>query len=364
MAGTETIKKRKGMYAIVRGRNQCSHDAAAPSAGTPPKKAKTSAATAAKPTAKPKSKQAPVVVPAEELAENSASSDGEDDQTAALLKGFESSDEEDEKESPDAEAITQIPSLPDSADLKSKLVAATKNPSDEVGVIYLGRIPHGFYESQMKEYFVQFGAISRLRLARNRKTGASKHFAFIEFAQAEVAKIAADTMNNYLMFGHILKAKVIPKDDVHEKLFDGAGKRFKKIPWNKIERFQLGAAGREGWKKRVENEHKRRDKKAKAMKELGYEYKAPELRSVDDVPVNAPKEIKPQAEEAKPQAIEAAPAKEDLPAAEEPAKPVSEKKSPSTKKKSTAKDDASPVAPAKSAKGTKKVGRVSSTSRK
>jgi len=217
----------------------------------------------------------------------------------------------------------------------------------------------------MKEYFVQFGAISRLRLARNRKTGASKHFAFIEFAQAEVAKIAADTMNNYLMFGHILKAKVIPKDDVHEKLFDGAGKRFKKIPWNKIERFQLGAAGREGWKKRVENEHKRRDRKTKAMKELGYEYKAPELRSVDDVPVNAPKEIEPQEEEAKPQAIEAAPAKEDVPAAEEPAKPASEKKSPNARKKSApATDVASPVAPAKSAKGTKKAGRVSSTSRK
>jgi len=347
-----------------QGRTSYSQNAAAPSAGTPPKKAKTSTAPSAKPTSKPKSKPVPIAVPAEEAAEDSASSDAEDDQTAALLKGFESSDEEDEKDTTDAEAITEIPSLPDSADLKTKLAVATQNPSDEVGVIYLGRIPHGFYESQMKEYFVQFGAISRLRLARNRKTGASKHFAFIEFAQAEVAKIAADTMNNYLMFGHILKAKVIPKDDVHEKLFDGAGKRFKKIPWNKIERFQLGAAGREGWKKRVENEHKRRDKKAKAMKELGYEYRAPELRSVDDVPVNAPKELEPPVE-AKPQVIEAAPPKEDVPAAGEPAKPAPEKKSPGTKTKSApAKDDASPAAAAKATKGTKKAGRVSSTSRK
>lgn len=75
------------------------------------------------------------------------------------------------------------------------------------GVIYLGRIPHGFYEEQMKEYFSQFGEITRLRLSRNKKTGRSKHFAFLEFKNAEVAKIVADTMDNYLLFGHLLKCK-------------------------------------------------------------------------------------------------------------------------------------------------------------
>lgn len=75
------------------------------------------------------------------------------------------------------------------------------------GVIYLGRIPHGFYEEQMKAYFGQFGTVSRLRLSRNKKTGASKHYAFIEFAEEEVAKIVAETMDNYLLYGHILKCK-------------------------------------------------------------------------------------------------------------------------------------------------------------
>jgi len=37
------------------------------------------------------------------------------------------------------------------------------------GVIYLGRIPHGFYEDQMKAYFSQFGEISKIRLSRNKK---------------------------------------------------------------------------------------------------------------------------------------------------------------------------------------------------
>ena len=36
-------------------------------------------------------------------------------------------------------------------------------------MVYLGRIPHGFYEEQMKTYFTQFGDVTRLRLSRNKK---------------------------------------------------------------------------------------------------------------------------------------------------------------------------------------------------
>ena len=43
-------------------------------------------------------------------------------------------------------------------------------------MLYLGRIPHGFYEEEMKAYFSQFGDISRLRLARNKKVRLTSHF--------------------------------------------------------------------------------------------------------------------------------------------------------------------------------------------
>lgn len=39
------------------------------------------------------------------------------------------------------------------------------------------------------------------------QTGRCKGFAFVEFACDEVAKIAAQTMNNYLMFNKLLKCK-------------------------------------------------------------------------------------------------------------------------------------------------------------
>jgi RNA recognition motif-containing protein len=37
------------------------------------------------------------------------------------------------------------------------------------------------------------------------QTGGSKGYAFVEFACDDVAKIVAETMNNYMMFGRLLK---------------------------------------------------------------------------------------------------------------------------------------------------------------
>jgi nucleolar protein 15 len=86
----------------------------------------------------------------------------------------------------------------------SKSTAASSS-SVASNVVYLGRIPHGFYEEQMMSYFSQFGEIIALRLARNKKSGASKHYAFIQFDSSAVAAIVVDTMHNYLLSNRLLK---------------------------------------------------------------------------------------------------------------------------------------------------------------
>jgi nucleolar protein 15 len=138
----------------------------------------------------------------------------------------------------------------------------------------------------MKKYFSQFGRVNRLRLSRNKKTGASKHFAFVEFASTEVADIVARTMDNYLLFGHILKCKLVPTEQVHPDLFKGAGQRFKVDPRNKKAGLEMErGVTREQWEKRIERENRRRTSKSAALKvEFGYEYDAPNVRSVDEVP--------------------------------------------------------------------------------
>ncbi|KAI9734798.1 MAG: hypothetical protein M1818_006785 [Claussenomyces sp. TS43310] len=268
--------------------------------------------------------------------QNGGASDEEeiDDQTEALLKGFESNDDEDAK----GEEYVAGQGIPDlDKKTKKKLAKAAKHAANQIadtpGVVYLGRIPHGFYENEMKQYFSQFGDISRIRLSRNRKTGQSKHFAFIEFKSAEVAEIVSKTMDNYLLFKHILKCKVVPKEQVHDELFKGANKRFKKVPWNRMEgrKLELGATEAQ-WERRNLREQEKRIKKAEKMKELGYEFDAPKLKSAKDVPKHkrqpllALAEVEAEAEE--PKAIEA-------PVEVVPAKDVTSKKQKKSRKSSS-----------------------------
>ncbi|KAH8697268.1 hypothetical protein BGW36DRAFT_461286 [Talaromyces proteolyticus] len=218
------------------------------------------------------------------------SSDGDeiDDQTAELIKGFESSGDEDASGDEGLEDGQPVPRIPDSKKTKRKIQKKLKNNEEpeEPGTVYVGRIPHGFYEHQMRAYFSQFGDITRLRLSRNRVTGRSKHYAFIEFASATVAKIVAETMNNYLMYGHILKCKYVPQEQQHAELWKGANRRFKPVPWNKIDKQHLERGkSREKWTKNIQQEEKRRLAKAEKMKALGYEIELPTLTSVDQVPV-------------------------------------------------------------------------------
>lgn len=108
-------------------------------------------------------------------------------------------------------------------------------------VIYLGRIPHGFYEKQMMGFFKQFGVVRRLRLSRNKRSGNSKHYAFIQFDEVEVAQVVANTMNEYRLFDHTLSCHLVPAHAVHERMFLGANKAFKPQPWKAIARKQHNA---------------------------------------------------------------------------------------------------------------------------
>ena len=71
----------------------------------------------------------------------------------------------------------------------------------------------------MKGFFTQFGTVTRLRLARNRKTGRSKHYAFIEFEHREVAEVVAKAMNGYLLYSKILECRVLKPEEVRPKTF-------------------------------------------------------------------------------------------------------------------------------------------------
>ncbi|KAK4957951.1 nucleolar protein [Elasticomyces elasticus] len=214
-----------------------------------------------------------------------------EDQTAALIAGFSSSEDEAEEEE-DGVAIAKLPQVPSMADVQKRIKDATAaDPERSPGVVYVGRVPHGFYEPQMRAYFSQFGTIKNMRLARNRKTGKSQHYAFIEFSSKAVAEIVAKTMDKYLLFGHIMQVRIVPQEQVKENMWKGTGRRKKPAPRNRLEGSALKRGKvREDWEKKIEVEEKKRAAKAEQLKEIGYEFEIPTVKAVGDVPVK-PKAI-------------------------------------------------------------------------
>lgn len=146
-----------------------------------------------------------------------------------------------------------------------------KSTKSKSGVIYIGRLPSGFQESELKTYFSQFGDVINVKLARNKKTGNTKHYGFIEFDSIEVAKVAAETMNNYLLFGHLIKCEVV--ENPHEDTFKHGNRKFKVIPWKKIakEKHEKSRTEEE-WKVLIAKFEESKQKKQEELKSKGIDF--------------------------------------------------------------------------------------------
>lgn len=147
-----------------------------------------------------------------------------------------------EGKSPEMPAKTLLALNPnEEAEFKKKVQQVKNRPktgqSLSPGVVYVGHLPRGLFEPQLKSYFQQFGKVTRIRVSRSKKTGSSKGYGFVEFECDEVAKIVAETMNNYLIGERLIKCHVMPPEKVHEKLFVGSRLVFKKPTQPAIDRY-------------------------------------------------------------------------------------------------------------------------------
>ena len=94
------------------------------------------------------------------------------------------------------------------------------------GAIYVGHLPWGFTDSTLKKYFEQFGPITRIICPKSSKSGRSVGYAFIEFGDEETARIAAKTMNNYILFEKILKCSFVEDKKKYDRIFLKWKKKF------------------------------------------------------------------------------------------------------------------------------------------
>ncbi|GER27019.1 RNA binding protein-like protein [Striga asiatica] len=154
----------------------------------------------------------------------------------------------------------------------------TEDRENKATILYIGRIPHGFYEGEMEAFFKQFGTIKRLRIARNRKTGKSKHFGFIQFESPEVARVVEECMHNYLMYEHLLQVQLVPPERVHPKLWKGVSRWYKPLDSVQIERKRHDKERTlEQQQKLVAGIIQRDKKRRKRIEAAGIDYDCPDI---------------------------------------------------------------------------------------
>jgi len=182
----------------------------------------------------------------------------------------------DQQQSEMVETAGQERRAQDDSNRQHQATDAVDGDDDDRGVVYLGHLPYGFFESQMLSFFSQFGEVSRLHLSRNKRTGRSQHCAFIEFKDQQVAQIVADSMHRYLMFGHTLTAHLVPKAAQHPNLFKHCNRSFRQIPYTKIAKERHNRSRTAGeQKKRIKRLLEKELKKRKLLEKLKINFSFP-----------------------------------------------------------------------------------------
>jgi cold-inducible RNA-binding protein len=87
--------------------------------------------------------------------------------------------------------------------------------------IYVGNLSYDTTEDDLRTLFAQAGTVTSVALIKDRDTGRSKGFAFIEMSTQSEAEKAIQTFNNYTLAERPLKVNLArPKE---ERSFGGGG---------------------------------------------------------------------------------------------------------------------------------------------
>ena len=172
----------------------------------------------------------------------------------------------------ETEALLQVSEgekLPSKSSLKKR---KSKVSEDGSHIVYVGHIPDGFFEKQMRGFFSQFGVVKRLKLFRSPKTMNSKGYGFIEFETPEIAAVVASTMNGYFLGGKQIVCDVVAKEKLHEGMFypNKRRRKLKEVPPTLTDE-----------EKEMKNKAKAkrfceaRERKKEKLRELGIDFEMP-----------------------------------------------------------------------------------------
>uniref|UniRef100_A0A2I3GCX0 RRM domain-containing protein n=1 Tax=Nomascus leucogenys TaxID=61853 RepID=A0A2I3GCX0_NOMLE len=105
------------------------------------------------------------------------------------------------------------------------------------GVAYVCHLPNLLNETQILSYSSQCGTVRSFRLSRKKRTGNSKGYACVECESEDVAKIVAETMNNYLFGERLSECHFMPPEKVQKELFEDWDSPFKQPSYPSVKRY-------------------------------------------------------------------------------------------------------------------------------
>ena len=144
-----------------------------------------------------------------------------------MSRAPETEEEIDDYSSLDDDQLLALALKDDDEDVKEKKKKKSSQkpkkskPMNKSNILYLGHIPHGFYEHEIEGFLSQFGKVRKVRVSRSKKTGKSRGYAFIQLYKEDVAKIVQKTLHGYILMGRALVCMFVPEEHVHEKMFQG-----------------------------------------------------------------------------------------------------------------------------------------------
>lgn len=71
--------------------------------------------------------------------------------------------------------------------------------------IYVGNLSYKAQEDDLKREFEQFGEVTSVRIIKDRETGRSKGFAFVEMPEKDAADSAIEALNGKEIDGRAVK---------------------------------------------------------------------------------------------------------------------------------------------------------------
>ncbi len=74
--------------------------------------------------------------------------------------------------------------------------------------IYVGNISYGMREDTLKELFEQYGEVTSVNIVKDRMTGRSRGFGFVEMADKDEAEKAIEALNGTDVDGRNIRVNV------------------------------------------------------------------------------------------------------------------------------------------------------------